>query len=253
MPQTLLDLRGLLMKTLFKNLSLGERMQVLIRMLEAAIAARYDEASAELVRLLYGGAAFGLDREWTAALETESGLSADAFHSETSKRWQEFREILMGAYPTGSIRREGNVHRFSRGPEADLMKTRKQMLAFIVWEWDGSLDRRGEGILNFLMSTLVPAEEGVEFLEQEKGMILGVIRERLNAPVFTEEVLRRLLSRLCAFMDLDASDYGPLPGWEEICMVFAMAHTKKGGVRWVANGLEGLKLLAEGAGGGPVE
>jgi hypothetical protein len=128
----------------------------------------------------------------------------------------------MAAYPHGSIRKKDE--RGYPQPKPDFMGTRREILKWVAWEWDGKIDERGKQLFDFLRRAVGSGDDKDMLLEPEKQMVFSVLRERLQCPpLFTEEVLRGWMSYL--------DETGILWVWEEeLYMLLALARVRNGGI-----------------------
>lgn len=186
---------GLLVEVLFENIEPDKRVEVLARTLRRTIAEFQDEASVELIRRLH--AAFGLDFSVSVSAEAEArGVYTSVINIERMEHRREFCDLLMAAYPFGSLRQKNESLR-PVDPKPAFMGTRKEILRYVVWEWDGKLDTRGQQLFEFIRRAVGQGEDQIALLDQEKQMVFSIIRERLQCPpLFTEAVLREWMRYL---------------------------------------------------------
>lgn len=134
----------------------------------------------------YGRGLIHIWREVSGVNSPMEGMS----RSDQNERHSDFLYVLMHAYPFGSIREEGRFR---------FMGFRKEILSEICASWNG--DPSEDAALGFLIRALsppnLPPPDDEPLADEEKEMVLAIIRNRLkDQAVFTEPVLRRLINRM---------------------------------------------------------
>jgi len=225
-------------KALMDYLSPTARVEHLARILQDLVAAgEEDEAVRELVLGLRDG--FGLDPSWRVDAEAETrNLSQSAIICDRLGRREQFADCLMAAYPMGSIRQE--AMRKGQEPRPGFMRSRKEMLDWILSEWTGTVKVRDQGTFSFFRQAFYPGENGLPLLDPEKQMLRSAVQERLRqrecgTTIFSEPTLRRLMFLL-------VKNNVVHPGDEDLFRLLWKARGENGG--WSVM-LHDIRLLEE--------